>query len=391
MKITLEPRETITLFLPRLHNNIRPLVDGLLKLNLKVSILVLREGVIEDHSEIDYIKLRCFTPMKQLFSLINKEYKFQIPSPLQVYTHFKIHRPSYLLVRNDSNFAYCVVLFFGLIFKSKILMYNQYPLVKPGIKKNLYNYFFYYLLNIRTISPVLNKVSIMPEITISETPEEYRKRLQNYSNANYKNRSMWFPFGGGEDDLKINKINSTDGIKILSIGKFEKRKNMDKALSALNKVSIRQNKKIIFTIIGEYDVSKKPYFDYLNRIANKYNTDSFQVSVIVNMSRNDLRKEFLKTHYFILLSEQEIASYSQLEAFLYGCKVVVFYDNGFLNFLPYNSNYTVLYRKENFYQDLNNIIFNNEIAESYEYVAEYLKLFNNVFLASKLLSFFKQM
>jgi glycosyltransferase involved in cell wall biosynthesis len=268
-------------------------------------------------------------------------------------------------------------------------MYNQYPLVNPGIKNNIYNSFFYYLLNIRTITPVLNKASIEPNINISETPEDYRRRLLNYSNTNFKNRSIWFPFGGSDNVFRINKEAPTQGINILSIGKFEKRKNMDKAISVLNKISISQNKKLNFTVIGEYDVSKKSYFDYLNKLAKKYNTDSFQVSVIVNMSRDNLREEFLKTHYFVLLSEEEIASYSQLEAFLYGCKVIVFYDNGFLNFLPNNSNYKILYRKEHLFQDLNSVIFNNEITNYYEYVAEYLKLFNSVSLANKLISFFK--
>ena len=42
---------------------------------------------------------------------------------------------------------------------------------------------------------------------------------------------------------------------------------------------------------------------------------------------------------FILLSEKEIASISQLEAFAAGCKILVFFDNGNLDFLPVDSSF----------------------------------------------------
>ena len=50
--------KNITLFLPRLHNNLRPLIDILIQLDYEVTVLALRSGKVEDHSGITHIKIR---------------------------------------------------------------------------------------------------------------------------------------------------------------------------------------------------------------------------------------------------------------------------------------------------------------------------------------------
>lgn len=73
------------------------------------------------------------------------------------------------------------------------------------------------------------------------------------------------------------------------------------------------------------------------------------MNLLFNINHTEVTKIYEQSSIFILLAESEVASVSQVEAFLSGCSVIVFYENGNLDFLPINPLFQIL----NSLQDLN--------------------------------------
>jgi hypothetical protein len=334
--------EIITIFVPRLHNNLRPMIEGFIKLGLTVSVLTLRKGVIEDYSKINYTILEKFSIRKNKeLNPINIK-KFFIPSPLQILKYFKLEKPKYLLVRNDHSFAYLPIFVIGKIFKCKIVLYNQYPIKNAKFIERVYNFFFYSFFKCKTISPVWQKKYANSETINNETHEQYEKRLLEMLNLKGPNHTpIWVPFGADEV-FNQPKYLASNTINFLSIGKFQARKKHEVALELLKEYSERNLLKINFVIIGEVVPDNNSYFNALVRHAKYIQTQYFHVEILKNISRSEVRSYLIHSHYFILLSENEVASFSQLEAFLFNCKLIIFYENGFLDFLPKYTDYQVI-------------------------------------------------
>ena len=103
-------KKKITFFLPRLHNNIRPIIDTLIELNFEVTVLALREGKIENHSSINYVKLKKMKILKNKYFDNKVIKKFEFPSVIQVRKHLKDHKHNYMIIRNDFTLSYIPIL-----------------------------------------------------------------------------------------------------------------------------------------------------------------------------------------------------------------------------------------------------------------------------------------
>jgi hypothetical protein len=327
-------KKKITFFLPRLHNNLRPIIDTLIELNFEVTVLVLREGRIENHSKINYVKLKKMTILKKKYFDTENIKKVEFPSVTQVYRHLKDNKPDYMIIRNDFTLSYIPVLILGIFHQSKILLYNQYPKNNSSFFQFMYNQFFYKILRLRTISPVLNRTSIVQSESSSESLEQYRLRLINDLNYDEsKNASVWVPFAS---NIKpTHHFNNLNIIRIVTVGKFQKRKNLDKVILLLENFAKSKEIAIELTIVGELVDSEKNYFSYLEML--KYNLSNYiNVNILFNLNHIEVTKIYEQSNIFILLSEREVASVSQVEAFLSGCSIIIFFDNGNLDFLPLN-------------------------------------------------------
>ena len=117
-------KKKITFFLPRLHNNIRPIIDTLIELNFEVTVLALREEKIENHSSINYVKLKKMTILKNKYFDNKVIKKFEFPSVVQVRKHLKDHKHNYMIIRNDFTISYIPILILGKLYHSKIILYN---------------------------------------------------------------------------------------------------------------------------------------------------------------------------------------------------------------------------------------------------------------------------
>ena len=340
-------KKKITFFLPRLHNNLRPVIDTLIELNFEVTVLALREGRIENHSKINYIKLKKMTILKKKYFDTENIKKNEFPSVTQVYRYLKENKPDYMIIRNDFTLSYIPVLILGIFHQSKILLYNQYPINNPSLFQFMYNQFFYKILRIRTISPVLNRTPIVQREFSSESLEQYRLRLINDLNYDKsKNASVWVPFASSIEPTYL--LDNLDPIRIVTVGKFQKRKNLDKVILLLENFAKSKEIAIELTVVGELVDSEKNYLSYLEML--KYNSSNYiNVNILFNLSHTKVTKIYEQSNIFILLSEREVASVSQVEAFLSGCSTIIFFENGNLDFLPINPLFQII----NSLQDIN--------------------------------------
>jgi hypothetical protein len=84
---------------------------------------------------------------------------------------------------------------------------------------------------------------------------------------------------------------------------------------------------------------------------------------------------YRNSHYFFLLSEKEICSVSQVEAFIHNCKLVINCDNGNLDFLPVHKNYFLVTDLEQFIANPGQIKLDNRVVNMNNYIYEYNKVF----------------
>lgn len=363
--------KTITIFLPRLHNNIRPLIDGLIELKFEVSVLTLRQRAIENHSHVNYVLLNKFSFFSKKYFMSSELKKYELPSLVQIYKHFKINKPNYLLIRNDTSFAYVVILILGKFYKSKIVVYNQYPINNPTIFQSIYNKLFFYVLRIRTVTPVLNKTKLIDQPKHKESPFEYKKRLE-FELEHYSKRGViWLPFASSLSS-KDRQIMRKNRIQVLSIGKIQPRKNLDKVIFNLSEYANKYKVQISLRIIGENYNDKSKYLDFLEELIAKSINSYFDAEIFINFTRDDVDTFYENTDIFVLLSEKEVASVSQVEAFISGCKILIYFENGNLDFLPMSENYQILPSFDSFEEYFSKILKVESGFALFEYSTAYL-------------------
>jgi glycosyltransferase involved in cell wall biosynthesis len=333
----------------------------------------MRNGEIEDHSRINYMRVKRFNFAGKELLNTDEIKKFELLSISELISHFNSNRPKYLLIRNDTTFAFLIVLVLGIVYKSKIVFYNQYPYFDKNIFRNLYNYFFYKLFKIPSITPVLKSNLNLDRFKTKESPMEYKARLEFLSRLiPSKYGKIWFPFSvkklsGSKPKTKV--------IRILTVGKFVKRKNLDLIINFLSNISEDQNQFFELIIAGELESKHIDYFNYINNLSSKLQTKHFRIKIFKNLSHNKVMNLYSNSHYFILLSEKEISSVSQVEAFVHNCKLIISCDNGNLDFLPLHKNYFMVRNLQQFIENPKQFKLNNRLINMDRYISQYNSVF----------------
>ena len=281
----------------------------------KVKVLVLYKGESEyyESTDIQIIKLSLFSNLLIKTIKLFKKGKLKSDLELRIQTPgkelsrtIKTYKPDVIILKAYQNMLAIKTLLIAKHFKIKLLMLTQttFTHIKGSV--------FLFKLNIK----LFQKLGVYAYVT------PIKSNYEAFINFGIKN-IFYVPFIFPVNDFEKG-INKTDEVKILSIGKFVKRKGQTLLLKAVNEL-INNNYKINLTLVGENADEK-----YLNEIINYIKEKSLSniVNIIKNLNYTDIIKQYQLHDIFVLASYSEPAAYSPVEALAHGLPVICSNENG---------------------------------------------------------------
>jgi glycosyltransferase involved in cell wall biosynthesis len=290
----------ILFIVPRFHTNLYYSIKCLQKF-YNVSCCVATKRGIEDYSYLKpiIIKQSYFSKIIcKIFEKNNKNNKYYFPKIFDCYKFLKKINPDYIFIRNYNKLFFLLVFIIAKLRKIKVIFYEQYgqDFFENNIIKFSFLKFLYLNFKIILITPIYSK---------------FKKN---------KRRNIFYhvPFC---HKLKSKNKKKNKNIKILSVGKFIKRKNFFHLIEVLKKIE-NMNYKFSLTIIGE--ASTKEHRQLLKTFIKKIKLLNFKNKVQLNINIDyKLMEKFYSSHdLFVLPAEKEPASISVIEALGHGIPVI---------------------------------------------------------------------
>lgn len=285
----------IIFFLPRFHTNLLGNIDYLLKKKIKVKIFTLYKGKIENYTSIKPILI----PQKQVNFFF---FKLCIVNYVNLYRLIKKEKKCYAIIRlHNFQLNYLFPIFIKFFTNLSFYFYSQvnikYYLNLKFFKKIKYLAYLNFF-NSRIITPIFNLRKIINNKYFTTFPFVLKNHKQVILKKNY--------------------------IKILSVGKFQIRKNHLLLIKALN--NINYNYKLI--IIGEKNNKEHAgEFKKIIRYIKKKNLTK-KIKLIINLPNKKIYKYYNWCDFFVLPSTNEPAAISPLEAISYGKPSICSSNNG---------------------------------------------------------------
>ena len=329
-----------TFILPRFHTNISALINGLILSGNQVNVLVAYRAVNENYSSATPIHMGSrFKLNFRGIPLINV---------CALRQHLKNSESEILIIRGERNLFTLQVFLATLFLKKKIVIYDQYKVIQNYI-------FLRFFIKVRdlmfnpllVISPVFDNTfkSLSTVSREIETLSDFEERIKKQLSLKNGNR-CWVPFGV-ESEIRSIKPTVNRSIDFIIVAKFQKRKNVLLVLKALERASILTNIKIavVYAAITKNDKEgvrcKKEIMEFSQRI--HWN---MQLSIVENIRNEKMKDLYLDSKYLILVSDDEPASYSNIESSFFGCINILATKNGTLYQHIFNSAYNLFTQKE---------------------------------------------
>jgi glycosyltransferase involved in cell wall biosynthesis len=315
------------LIAPRFHTNLYYRIVALQNAGHQVKILVLYKGQSEYYQNIEIEQIG-FSLLSKLISktlrLFKKnhlktglELRLEFPNK-ELKKHIKDYQPDVILLKAYQNMLAISTLFWAKRFNVKVLMLTQTPFAHIKGSKLLFQFNIW----------CFKKMGVHAYITpIKINYDKFQKF--GIKNVHY----LPFVFPVPDNTLENIKNNQNEEFKIISVGKFVKRKDQLLLLQAIS--NLKDKYPIQLTLIGEIADQK-----YYNEILDKINELQLQniVEVKTNVSYPDMQKEYTKHHIFILPSYGEPAAYSIVEAMANGLAVICSSQNGTQSYIQEGEN-----------------------------------------------------
>lgn len=306
---------------PRYHTNQIPVVKGWLESGNQVMFISQFQSTNEDYSVLEPVVLGYCRWISRWIHWIakirygrqytvEKEYaakiKVGIPPIGKMKRYLKEFAPDVVILRERSLYN---IPFYQYCKKRNIpcILYNQSPLWDmPGRDDGLGHRILLSCLPKYRITPVLGK--------------------EGQGNIKMKN-TFYVPF---VIEPHINpmekKYLSSGKIQIVCVGRYENRKNLFLLIDVLNE--LKEKYQLYTTIIGEAsDAFQKEYYWKLEEKVKEYGLEK-EVSLLKNLSQQEIYRTYAKADIFVLPSTRERASVSQLEAMSCGVPVICSDTNG---------------------------------------------------------------
>ncbi len=301
---------------PRYHTNQIPIMKGLKEQGHEVFFFSHYKGKIEDYSFvipeiIGYSPLfllvnNIYTRIQKKKNIMADDWKLLhgFPPIIKMYRKMKKINPDVVIIRERSIYSIITYLICRTL-HIKAILYNQSP-VYEKIKNDMAHKL------VRRLTP---KVRMTPVMGM-ESPD---KKKETYV--------FFVPF---IMDLKCSPEERTycpgGEIRIFTVGKYEKRKNLIMIAGVVKKLCRVYN--IHLTIAGECSSDlHREYYKKLQKYILENNLED-HITLLQNLKREEMESVYEKTDLFVIPSTLEPASISQLEAMAYSIPVICSDTNG---------------------------------------------------------------
>ena len=307
---------------PRYHTNQHFPVKALLDAGHEVSFLALTRGQSEEYEALTPTVLG-YSPIYDIFLCFAGKYTCKnlvgrppggasrvggIPPVLKFWRELRRLRPSVVVIREPLTAGYgrLSVLITKLI-GARLVFYTQSPKHRRIKKrwKKLVNSFILRVSGAEWITPVLGESDRYDPL---EKCHYVPFVIEPQSGPQEK---QWF---------------SGDVVNILTIGKFQNRKNHRLFLEVISRLSGRYS--IRATIIGENSTVHHQHELEDLKIYRKHLALEDRVEFKINLSFSEVQEEYSKHDVFVLASRNEPAAVSPLEAMAHSLPVVCSDSNG---------------------------------------------------------------
>jgi len=300
---------------PRLHSNQIDVLTALSKRH-EVVVVTIGNDRLDQESSINEIRLR-----PSIVSRLCWKYGLFCKQPFRT----TLFIPSFAAWQEIYKFKHD-----KLVYRDTApLIFILYGNILRILRKSgliLYTQSAIFSLRSNNRSAVLKEKVIFSVFDAWFSPVLYRG---HYSIDNLVRRDyiQFVPFGTNLRVTESKRLDTSETIKVVSVGKFEDRKNHKLNIEAIKYLRNR-GIDITLSIIGQADDHDRNM--YLANLC-KYVKDNYAeefINIVSNVSRKETLNYFSDHHIFLLTSYRESASYSQLEAMSLGLPVIINSDNG---------------------------------------------------------------
>ena len=308
---------------PRYHTNQIPVVRGWQERGDEVAFLVRARGPIEDYSELEPVMAE-YAPsalfLVRVWCMLHPHdpaapdliLKIGYPKKKKVADFLRSFRPELVILRERSIYSIvCYRLIRRILPETRVLLYNQSPLQSIAD-------------NTRTDAPhrLMDRLLPLPRITPVRGTGSFTER-----------DSYFVPFVAIPQCAPDERAYCEDGrVRILSIGRFEERKNHLLLLDVFAKLRAACPA-VVLTIVGECKDSFQK--EYLTRVEKRIEELKLSeaVTVRLNLDRNAMDVVYRQTDLYVLPSTGEPAAVSILEAMSYSIPAVSSDGNGTADYI----------------------------------------------------------
>ncbi len=357
----------ITFFLPRFHTNLTGLIKGLLNDEQKIEIFALRAHSLENHTNLEPILL----PKSALMFSREKQFEgpnfraWDVPSLRKLYKKISRNKSQTIIVRLEKSMFSIVILGIALFkLKKQVLIYTQRAIPEENNLLRFIQAILYKFMNWKWISPVKK--------------ESYQAVIDH---------QCWIPFATNLSERLTFATDEQNILKIVTIGKLVSRKNLSLVIKIFQKLD---SSSFALDIIAENSTMEHKRIK--SNLNNMIKTGG-KISLIENIDHLDVRKRLEQSHIFLLLSQNEPASVSNLEAMASGNLVIIGRDNGTANYIQdRKGGFIVDYNEEEILKILRRVEQNPSIIEEMGKIniSEVAKNFEQSVVSEKLLKFINQ-
>ena len=299
----------------RFHTNLYYRAIALQEARHQVKVLVLYKGKSECYESIDIQQLR-LSPFSRLLAklvhFLKKSYlktslEFRLETPdHELHNQIKSYRPDVILLKAYQNMFAIKTLFVAKRYRSRVLMLTQTPFAHIKGSKMLFK------LNIW----LFRKLGVHAYIT------PIRSNYDAFKNFGIEN-VFYVPFVFSVSTKVDLNFNVQKEIRIISVGKFVKRKDQLILLQAITKLKEKYPLKL--KLFGEK--ADETYYEQIIAFVKANKLEKI-VEIKLNVPYGEIQTEYAKHAIFVLPSYAEPAAYSPVEAMANGLAVICSSENG---------------------------------------------------------------